>query len=151
MAEGGLEIEMSSAGLSSSGGDAKQMDATLELQMEGGHELELAEASGVPQPEGEGSIVTEPVLGIRMLMSSRVRTRPGAQPASQSAYLPIFLPPPCSTRSTHFLLLCTGHVTLGLGRGGWEVLGSRLLTGLLCNFYPFTCSGTSHFYPIFTL
>lgn len=127
MAEGGLEIEMSSAGLSSSGGDAKQMDATLELQMEGGHELELAEASGVPQPEGEGSIVTEPVLGIRMLMSSRVRARPSCQPACQSASLPLFLSPVWHTLYSLPTALCTGHVTLSLSRGDWEVLGSRLV------------------------
>ena len=61
----------------SAGGDASQLD-TLELHMDGGaHELDLPETR-VPAAESEaGSIVTEPVLGVRMLMSSRVSGRPG--------------------------------------------------------------------------
>ena len=69
MAEGALEVEMST-GMSGEGERAAQLDGPLELHVDGGHELELPEGV-VPGSEGDG-MVTEPVLGIRMLMSSRV-------------------------------------------------------------------------------
>ena len=59
----------------SAGGDTSQLD-TLELHMEGGaHELDLPETRVSAAENEAGSIVTEPVLGVRMLMSSRVSGR----------------------------------------------------------------------------
>lgn len=91
MAEGALEVEtISSArsggtrvgsGTTSGGGTARegmeipaQMDGHLELHVDDNRgELLLVEsgAGGVQSGEGD-ELVTEPVLGMRMLMSSRV-------------------------------------------------------------------------------
>ena len=85
MAEGALEVEEMS-GMELSGGVggggvarerelAAQMDGPLELHVDSAHrEMELVEETGALQAgelEGDG-MVTEPVLGMRMLMSSRV-------------------------------------------------------------------------------
>ena len=93
MAEGALEVEtLSSTELGAGGiggggagggsgaaeaGEAElpaQLDGQVDLHVDSGRDLMLG-ATGVQSGEMEGDeIVTEPVLGMRMLMSSRVRS-----------------------------------------------------------------------------
>lgn len=87
MAEGAVEVDtLSSAELSASGGAAAggdmdlpaQLDNQLELHVDANRDLLLVEGSSVQNSEMEvDGIVTEPVLGMRMLMSSRVSNMNG--------------------------------------------------------------------------
>ena len=95
MAEGALEVEtlsntelgaggIGSGGTGGAGGGSgaagevelpAQLDGQVDLHVDSGRELMLG-ATGVQSGEMEGDeIVTEPVLGMRMLMSSRVRSK----------------------------------------------------------------------------
>lgn len=78
MAEGAIEVDTlsSSAELSASGGAGEdmelpaQLEGQLELHVDPGRDLLFVEGGTVQG--GEDGMVTEPVLGMRMLMSSRV-------------------------------------------------------------------------------
>lgn len=78
MAEGAIEVDTlsSSAELSASGGAGEEME--LPAQLEGQLELHVDPSRDLLFVEGgtvqgsEDGMVTEPVLGMRMLMSSRV-------------------------------------------------------------------------------
>ena len=71
---------MSNTELSGSGGGGgageielpAQLDGQLELHVEANRELLLVEGAGLQGGEAGEEMVTEPVLGMRMLMSSRV-------------------------------------------------------------------------------
>lgn len=60
------------AGAGELAGTAAQLDGKLELHVDGSL-LEAAGAGGAGAGAEDDVLVTEPVLGIRMLMSSRVR------------------------------------------------------------------------------
>lgn len=78
MAEGAIEVDTlsSSAELGASGGAGEdmelpaQLEGQLELHVDPGRDLLFVEGGTVQG--GEDGMVTEPVLGMRMLMSSRV-------------------------------------------------------------------------------
>lgn len=81
MAEGAVEVDtLSSAELSASGGAAggdmdlpAQLENELELHVDANRDVLLVEGGSAQSGEMEvDGIVTEPVLGMRMLMSSRV-------------------------------------------------------------------------------
>lgn len=87
MAEGAVEVDTlsSSAELSASGGAGEdmelpaQLDGQLELHVDPNRDLLFVEGGNVQS--SEDGIVTEPVLGMRMLMSSRV-----SEAASEAVY-----------------------------------------------------------------